>query len=128
MREIRASSRSSGTPALLFLGNPTVALLLATLVAFWWLGHRRGVALETQTKWLNAAIASIAVILLIITAGGVFKQVLVDSGVGARIASLSRRPRRMPMSGTRVAWAAGTAVAVCREGSTAGSRAPAASP
>lgn len=75
--------------ALLFLGNPTVALLLATLVAFWWLGHRRGVGLEAQTRWLNAAIAGIAVILLIITAGGVFKQVLVDSGVGARIAALS---------------------------------------
>ncbi|WP_372018034.1 GntT/GntP/DsdX family permease [Pseudoxanthomonas sp. 10H] len=75
--------------ALLFLGNPTVALLLATLVAFWWLGYRRGVGLEVQTRWLNAAIAGIAVILLIITAGGVFKQVLVDSGVGARIAALS---------------------------------------
>lgn len=75
--------------ALLFLGNPTIALLLATLVAFWWLGYRRGVGLEVQTRWLNAAIAGIAVILLIITAGGVFKQVLVDSGVGARIAALS---------------------------------------
>ncbi|TYT25406.1 gluconate transporter [Luteimonas viscosa] len=82
---------------LLFLGNPTVALLLATLVAFWWLGHRRGVALETQTKWLNAAIASIAVILLIITAGGVFKQVLVDSGVGAQIASLSESWQMPPL-------------------------------
>ena len=75
--------------ALLFLGNPTVALLLATLLAFWWLGYRRDIGLEAQTRWLNAAIAGIAVILLIITAGGVFKQVLVDSGVGARIAALS---------------------------------------
>src|SRR5690606_23743464 len=62
--------------ALLFLGNPTVALLLSTLLAFWFLGHRRGVGLEQQTRWLNAAIGGIAVILLIITAGGVFKQVL----------------------------------------------------
>ena len=75
--------------AWLFLGNPTVALLLATLVAFYWLGYRRGVALEAQTRWLNAAIGGIAVILLIITAGGVFKQVLVDSGVGATIAALA---------------------------------------
>lgn len=75
--------------ALLFLGNPTVALLLSTLVAFYWLGYRRGVGLEMQTRWLNAAIAGIAVILLIITAGGVFKQVLVDSGVGATIAALA---------------------------------------
>ena len=75
--------------ALLFLGSPTIALLLSTLVAFYWLGYRRGVGLETQTRWLNAAISGIAVILLIITAGGVFKQVLVDSGVGATIASFS---------------------------------------
>src|SRR5690606_32492750 len=51
--------------ALLFLGNPTVALLLSTLVAFYWLGYRRGVGLAMQTRWLNAAIAGIAVILLI---------------------------------------------------------------
>lgn len=83
--------------ALLFLGNPTVALLLSALIAFYWLGYRRGVGLETQTKWLNAAIASIAVILLIITAGGVFKQVLVDSGVGAQIASLSESWQMPPL-------------------------------
>jgi H+/gluconate symporter-like permease len=75
--------------ALLFVGHPVVTLLLSTLLAFYWLGHRRGVGLETQTRWLNAAIAGISVILLIITAGGVFKQVLVDSGVGATIAALS---------------------------------------
>jgi Gnt-I system high-affinity gluconate transporter len=75
--------------ALLFLGSPTIALLLSTLIAFYWLGYRRGVGLETQTRWLNAAISGISVILLIITAGGVFKQVLVDSGVGATIASVS---------------------------------------
>jgi len=83
--------------ALLFVGNPTIALLLSTLVAFYWLGHRRGAGLETQTRWLNAAIAGIAVILLIITAGGVFKQVLVDSGVGATIASLSSTWQMPPL-------------------------------
>ncbi len=83
--------------ALLFLGNPTIALLISTLAAFWWLGWRRGASLETQTRWLNAAIAGIAVILLIITAGGVFKQVLVDSGVGAEIAALSEAWHMPPL-------------------------------
>jgi Gnt-I system high-affinity gluconate transporter len=40
--------------------------------------------------WLNEAVAGIAVILLIITAGGVFKQVLIDSGTGEYITSFSR--------------------------------------
>ncbi len=83
--------------ALLFLGNPTVALLLSTLVAFYWLGYRRGVGLDIQTRWLNAAIGGIAVLLLIITAGGVFKQVLVDSGVGATIASLASAWQMPPL-------------------------------
>lgn len=89
--------------ALLFAGNPVVALLLSTLVAFWWLGHRRNVDLETQTRWLNAAISGIAVIVLIITAGGVFKQVLVDSGVGATIASFSSAWQMPPLA---FAWLA----------------------
>ncbi len=76
--------------ALLFVGSPTIALLVAVLVAFWWFGVRRGIGFDVQTRWLNAAIGSIAVILLIITAGGVFKQVLVDSGTGATIARLSQ--------------------------------------
>ena len=93
----------SARSALLFLGNPTVALLLAALAAFWWLGYRRGVGLEMQTRWLNAAIAGISVIVLIITAGGVFKQVLVDSGVGARIAALSGSWQMPPLA---FAWLA----------------------
>src|SRR5690606_3918709 len=57
----------------------------------------RGAGLETQTRWLNAAIGGIAVILLIITAGGVFKQVLVDSGVGATIAALAGQWQMPPL-------------------------------
>ena len=74
-----------------------IAIHLATVAAFYWLGYRRGAALETQTRWLNAAISGISVILLIITAGGVFKQVLVDSGVGATIAELSRTWQMTPL-------------------------------
>ncbi|AKC86378.1 gluconate:H+ symporter [Pseudoxanthomonas suwonensis] len=75
--------------ALLFVGSPTIALLLSVLAGFWQFGVRRKVDFGTQTRWLNAAISGIAVILLIITAGGVFKQVLVDSGTGDYIAALS---------------------------------------
>lgn len=40
-------------------------------------------------QWLNDAISGIAVIMLIITAGGVLKQILTDSGTGAYITSFS---------------------------------------
>jgi Gnt-I system high-affinity gluconate transporter len=48
-------------------------------------------------KWLNEAIAGISVILVIITAGGVFKQVLQDSGTDKYIASFSGRWQMPPL-------------------------------
>lgn len=48
-------------------------------------------------KWLNDAISGIAVILLIITAGGVFKQVLDDSGTDDYISSFSKEWNMPPL-------------------------------
>jgi Gnt-I system high-affinity gluconate transporter/Gnt-II system L-idonate transporter len=50
----------------------------------------------------NDSISSIATILLIIAAGGAFKQILVDSGVGDEIASLFKKLNFSPLF---VAWA-----------------------
>jgi Gnt-I system high-affinity gluconate transporter len=81
----------------LFIGDSTIALLLAVLIATWFFGLRSGHSIETVMKWLNEAVAGIAMILLIITAGGVFKQVLVDSGTGAYIASFSSKWNMPPL-------------------------------
>ncbi len=82
---------------LLFLGDPTIALLIAVLLAAWQFGLRSGHSMETTMKWLGDAIAGIALILLIITAGGVFKQVLTDSGTGDYIASFSSQWQMPPL-------------------------------
>jgi Gnt-I system high-affinity gluconate transporter len=82
---------------LLFTGDSTIALLLTVLVAFYYFGIRQGIAIETQMKWLNSAISGIAMILLIITAGGVLKQVLQDSGTGDYIASFSSKWKMPPL-------------------------------
>jgi Gnt-I system high-affinity gluconate transporter len=74
-----------------FFGNANIALLLAVLVALWYFGIRAGRKIENVMKWLNEGISGISVILLIITAGGVFKQVLTDSGTAEYISSLSRQ-------------------------------------
>ena len=74
---------------LAFLGDANIALLLAVLVALWYFGLHSGRKMENVMKWLNEGISGISVILLIITAGGVFKQVLTDSGTAAHISSLS---------------------------------------
>lgn len=74
----------------LFTGDATVALLLSVLLAVLILGVMRGRTMQKTMQWLNDSIAGVAVILLIITAGGVFKQVLVDSGTAAYITSFSK--------------------------------------
>ena len=47
--------------------------------------------MQQVMRWLNDAIVGVAVILLIITAGGVFKQVLIDSGTADYITSFSKQ-------------------------------------
>lgn len=81
----------------LFAGNSTIALLIALLAAFYYFGIRQKVKMETQMQWLSAAISGIAMILLIITAGGVFKQVLTDSGMGDYISSFSSKWNMPPL-------------------------------
>jgi len=75
---------------ILFIGDATIALLLSVLLAVFVLGIRKGKSMPQVMQWLNDSVAGVAVILLIITAGGVFKQVLVDSGTAAYITSFSR--------------------------------------
>jgi Gnt-I system high-affinity gluconate transporter len=82
---------------LLFFGDSTIALLLAVLLGGWYLGVKAGHSTQTVMQWLNNAISGIAVILLIITAGGVLKQVLIDSGTGAYITSLSGHWQMSPL-------------------------------
>jgi len=90
------------TKVILFLGDATIALLLSVLSAVFFLGLNKGRSMEQMMQWLNDGITGVAVILLIITAGGVFKQVLVDSGTATYITSFSRQWNIQPLV---FAWA-----------------------
>lgn len=81
----------------LFIGDSTIALLIAVLIAIYYFGIRSGKKMETVMQWMNEAVAGIAMILLIITAGGIFKQVLIDSGTGTYIASFSSKWQMPPL-------------------------------
>lgn len=82
---------------LLFTGDSTIALLISVILAIYYFGLRNGNSMEIIMKWLSDAISGIAMILLIITAGGVFKQVLTDSGTGVYIASFSSKWQMPPL-------------------------------
>lgn len=83
--------------ACLFIGNSTIALLLSVIAGFGYFGVLQEIKMETQMQWLSSAISGIAMILLIITAGGVFKQVLTDSGTGNYISSFSSKWNMPPL-------------------------------
>jgi GntP family gluconate:H+ symporter len=85
--ELVADKGNAVRDALDVLGNPPVALLFGLLLAMWSLGHRAGFDRVRTSSVIGGALPPIAGILLIVAAGGGFKQVLVDAGV-ANISAL----------------------------------------
>ena len=71
----------------LFLGQPIVALLITVLAAMYLFGTRLGLRADEVSAHVGASLGPIAGILLIVGAGGGFKQTLVDSGVADVIAT-----------------------------------------
>ncbi|WP_157623454.1 GntP family permease [Terrabacter sp. Root85] len=69
-----------------FLGTPLIALLIAVILAMFTLGRGAGMGLKEVGSSLEASLGPIAGILLIVSAGGGFKQTLVDTGIGQLVA------------------------------------------
>lgn len=76
-------------PALQFIGDPVVALLIAVLLAMVTFGTTVGFSASTLTKKIGASLMPIVGVMLIVGAGGGFKQVLVDGGTGTAIAKVA---------------------------------------
>jgi len=74
-------------PFVKFVGAAPVALLVALLVAMWVFGPRSGRTLAEVAESCTSSAKAMAMILLVIGAGGAFKQVLVESGIADDIAS-----------------------------------------
>ncbi|WP_168702654.1 GntP family permease [Gordonia paraffinivorans] len=68
------------------LGTPLIALLIAVVGAMFTLGRGSGMDRQAISRCTGAALPAIAGILLIVSAGGGFKQVLVDTGIGTLLA------------------------------------------
>lgn len=65
-----------------FIGHPFTALIIATLMAAYFLGTRRGYTRKQLLEVSSKALAPAGMIILIIGAGGAFKEMLIESGVG----------------------------------------------
>ena len=80
-----------------FIGHPITALLAALLLAIYTFGYARGFNSKQVLKFLDASLAPTAAIILIIGAGGGFKQMLVGSGVGDAIGHLAVQAQFSPI-------------------------------
>ncbi|MER6348087.1 gluconate:H+ symporter [Streptomyces sp. NPDC001595] len=79
--DMATSTRDEVVHVVEFLGSAPVALLLTLLVAVWAFGPRIGRSLADVSESCRGAAQAMAMILLVIGAGGAFKQVLVDGGI-----------------------------------------------
>ncbi|MEU5052393.1 gluconate:H+ symporter [Streptomyces sp. NPDC021096] len=71
------------------VGSPLIALLAAVLVGLFTLGRAAGFGRDRLAGTVEKSLVPIAGILLIVGAGGGFKQTLIDVGVGRMILDIS---------------------------------------
>lgn len=84
-----------------FIGSAPVALLLTLLLAIWAFGPRIGRSLAEVSASCTSAAQAMAMILLVIGAGGAFKQVLVEGGISDYIKHVTHG---WPVSPLILAW------------------------
>ncbi|MFD5032603.1 gluconate:H+ symporter [Streptomyces sp. NPDC058405] len=72
------------------IGSPLIALLAAVLVGIFTLGRAAGFSKGRISATVEKSLAPIAGVLLIVAAGGGFKQTLIDAGVGQMILDISK--------------------------------------
>lgn len=73
-----------------FIGEPFVALLISVIVAIFTFGIATGMTKDDVSDVLNSSLPPIAGIILIVGAGGGFKQTLIDTGIAEVVADFVR--------------------------------------
>ena len=76
-----------------FIADPTAALLLSIIITL----IIQNVPVQKAMESCAEGVKSIAMIILIIAAGGAFKQILVDSGIGEQVKDLTANLNASPL-------------------------------
>lgn len=90
-----------------FVGDPPIALLITVIIAAYTLGVARGRSMEEVMKSLGGSIKGVAMIICVIGAGGAFKQIIVDAGLGNTVNELTKGLNISPIV---LAWLIAAAV------------------
>ncbi|WP_431892464.1 SLC13 family permease [Micromonospora haikouensis] len=121
--ELTLAEDTAGRRALDIIGTPIVALLAGVIVAMFTLGFQAGFSRKQVSSVLGGSLPPIAGILLIVAAGGGFKQVLVDAGVGNLVADAAKDASLSPLLlgwlvavGIRVATGSATVATITAAG------------
>ena len=107
--------KSVWTDTLEFIGHPFSALIIATLIATWFLCIRRGIDKQKIVDLSTKALGPAGIIILITGAGGVLKQVLVESGIGSIMAESMANSAMPPIL---LAWLLSAVVRVTQGSAT----------
>lgn len=71
---------------LVMIGHPFTALIIANIVAWYLLGIKRGVSRKKLLDITTRSMGPAGIIILLTGAGGVFKQMLINTGIGEMLA------------------------------------------
>jgi GntP family gluconate:H+ symporter len=97
------------------IGHPITALLAALLLALYTFGKARGFDSKQILKFVDDSLAPTAAIVIIIGAGGGFKQMLVESGVGNAIGQIALHAHLSPIL---LAWLVAAVIRVATGSAT----------
>ncbi|MEM6525649.1 MAG: gluconate:H+ symporter [Bacteroidota bacterium] len=75
-----------GLSTIKLLGHPFSALIISNALAWYFLGIRKGTSKETLLTVTSKSLGPAGIIILLTGAGGVFKQILMDTGAGELLA------------------------------------------
>ncbi|MEK5389206.1 gluconate:H+ symporter [Margalitia sp. FSL K6-0131] len=80
-----------------FIGSPLIALLISVFAAMYFLGFRQGLNKNRMKTLVEECFLPVGSIIAIIGAGGGFKQILIDSGVGNTIGEMAQHFSLSPL-------------------------------
>lgn len=95
--ELTLTKGNSVREAATFIGNPTIALLLAVLFAAWSLGTGCGYTRAEVWKFTENCIGTVGMTLLVVGGGGGFARVLRDCGVADSIGRAGQEAHLSPL-------------------------------
>jgi GntP family gluconate:H+ symporter len=121
--ELLLNEGTLGRRTLDIIGTPIVALLAGVILGMFTLGFQAGFSRGQVSAFIGGSLPPIAGILLIVAAGGGFKQVLIDAGVGDMVANAAKDANLSPLLlgwlvavGIRVATGSATVATITAAG------------